>query len=140
MSEKIEKLSIYTDGASRGNPGPAGIGIVVTRNGKILYEDEKYLGKHTNNEAEYRAIIKALEIGERYKAQKLNITSDSQLVIKQLKGLYRVKAKNLKPLHEKIKQKEEKFKEVKYKHKNRTNKYIERADQLANKALNLKNY
>ena len=107
--KKIDELELYTDGASRGNPGPAGIGIVAVKDNKILYEEKEYLGKQTNNEAEYKAIIKALVLGEKYRSKRLKITSDSELVIKQLKGEYQLEASNLKPYYRKIKKKEEKF-------------------------------
>jgi len=135
-SGQIIQLELYTDGASRGNPGPAGIGIVAVKDSNILYEEKEYLGKHTNNEAEYKAIKKGMELGKRYKAQKITVISDSELVTKQLTGKYEVKAPNLQPLHQEIKQKEKQFKQVNYKHRRRNNKYIQRADELANKALN----
>jgi len=134
-TSQITQINIYTDGASRGNPGPAGIGILAVKNNKILYEDKEQIGKHTNNEAEYKAIKKGLQLAKRYKAQKITVTSDSELVTKQLKGEYQVKAPNLQPLHQEVKKKEKQFKEVKYQHRKRNNKYIQRADELANKAL-----
>lgn len=130
------KLHLYTDGASRGNPGESGIGIVAVKDDKILYEDKEYIETHTNNEAEYRAVIKALELAERYEASEISLTSDSELMVRQLNGRYDINAKNLRELYEQVKEKEKNFKEVKYDHAPRENHYIERADKLANEAIN----
>ncbi|RMG01253.1 MAG: reverse transcriptase-like protein [Nitrospirae bacterium] len=89
---------IYSDGASSGNPGPAGIGAVVTV-GEKQYEISRSIGIATNNMAEYQAIISALEIAKREGADGVEIYLDSELVVKQLKGEYRVKNEGLKPLY-----------------------------------------
>lgn len=97
-------VNIYTDGGARGNPGPSGIGLVIyDENQNIIYKNSKYLGIKTNNEAEYAALINALEWLENNKdnfsISKVNLFSDSQLLVRQIQGVYKVKASHLKPLH-----------------------------------------
>ena len=93
------EISIYTDGASRGNPGNAGIGaVILDSNGFCLMELSEGIGIATNNEAEYTALIRALEAAKKLGAQKVNVYADSELVVKQMKGKYAVKAPGLKPL------------------------------------------
>ena len=94
MSDAAE---IYIDGASRGNPGEAAYGVVARRNGRIV-EMAEYLGKATNNEAEYRGLIAALVWAVDEGLRRVEIYSDSQLVVNQILGSYRVKADNFKPL------------------------------------------
>ncbi|MFA6250602.1 MAG: ribonuclease HI family protein [Candidatus Shapirobacteria bacterium] len=96
-------ISIYTDGGARGNPGIAGYGFVLKNDtGDILYQGKKFLGVKTNNEAEYLGLIAALayltDHLSAYSPASLNIFSDSELLINQLRGRYKVKAPNLKPL------------------------------------------
>jgi ribonuclease HI len=87
-----EKVIVFCDGGSRGNPGPAASGVVIkTTNGKILGEYCEYLGKKTNNFAEYSAVILALQELHKMKIEKADFFLDSQLVVQQLNGNYRVK-------------------------------------------------
>ena len=94
------KLTIYSDGGSRGNPGHSAYAIVVTENGRIIHENSEYLGINTNNYAEYRGliagIVKALEL----KADEVEFVMDSELVIKQMNGEYKVKSGNISGLHD----------------------------------------
>ena len=86
----MRKLLIYTDGASRGNPGPAGIGIVICdESGKVVKQYEEFIGNATNNFAEYRALIKALELASNFPVSEIDCFSDSELMVKQLIGEYR---------------------------------------------------
>jgi len=97
---KIEKAVLYTDGASRGNPGPAAIGAVIKDGqGRVLARISKRIGRTTNNQAEYRAVIAALEEAVRLGAAGVEIKSDSELVVRQINGRYRVKNPGLKPLY-----------------------------------------
>jgi ribonuclease HI len=97
---KIEKVVLYTDGASRGNPGPAAIGAVIRDvQGGILTRISRRIGKTTNNQAEYQAIIAALEEAKRLGAASVELRSDSELVVKQINGRYRVKNIALRPLY-----------------------------------------
>lgn len=95
-------LTINVDGASRGNPGKAGIGAVIRGGDNTIIERVgKYIGIATNNIAEYQALILALETAKQIGAEKINIYADSELMVKQIKGEYRVKNEGLKPLYQK---------------------------------------
>ena len=96
------RATIYSDGASSGNPGPAGIGAVVIVDGNKETISE-FIGTTTNNVAEYTALIRALEIAKKRGAREVEIFLDSELIVKQLNGQYRVKNKGLQPLFEKVK-------------------------------------
>ena len=93
-------LNVFTDGGSRGNPGLSGYGVVVKTDHKTIYRESKSLGIKTNNEAEYYALISAISwlIQEKPSAEKIVFHSDSELVIRQVQGIYKMKAQNLKPL------------------------------------------
>ena len=94
-----KKIKIFTDGGARGNPGPAAIGIVIKNaSDKILKEYTEYIGTATNNQAEYKALIKALELAKSIKPSEINCYLDSELVVKQMKQEFRVKDKDLQPL------------------------------------------
>ncbi|MCH7640579.1 ribonuclease HI family protein [Patescibacteria group bacterium] len=101
-------LKIYSDGGARGNPGPSASAFVVIEEGKVIFKKSKYLGKNTNNFAEYTGVRMALDwLRKKYKkkgGERITLNVDSQLVVKQLSGEYKVKSKNLKPLILKIKE------------------------------------
>ena len=98
-----ERLIIYTDGASSGNPGPSAIGAVIRDGqGKVISRISRSIGHATNNQAEYRAVIAALEEAARLGAGEVDIKSDSELVVKQIKGRYRVKKATLRTLYQKV--------------------------------------
>ncbi|MFH0948705.1 MAG: ribonuclease HI family protein [Elusimicrobiota bacterium] len=102
----MRELVIHIDGASRGNPGPSGIGIVVRDiSGKIIKNVKKYIGIVTNNTAEYTAFLTAIDEAEKLGANKIKIFLDSELVHKQYLGEYRTNDKNLKELLKKIREK-----------------------------------
>jgi ribonuclease HI len=92
------KPIIFIDGASRGNPGPAAIGVQITSNGKILVQVAEKIGLTTNNQAEYLALIRALIETKKLGARNAAIFSDSELLVRQIKGVYKVKDENLKLL------------------------------------------
>ena len=101
----VKKAIIHADGAARGNPGPAAIGATIkNENGSLHARISQRIGTTTNNQAEYRAIIAALEKAIELGASQVDIYSDSELVVKQINGKYRVKKATLKPLHQKVKQ------------------------------------
>ncbi len=94
------RILIYTDGASRGNPGKAGIGVVICDGEhNVLDEIAEYIGEATNNVAEYRALIRGLERALEYHPLEVEIFCDSELVVKQMNGQYKVKAPSILPLH-----------------------------------------
>ena len=98
-----KRLIIYTDGASSGNPGLSSIGVVIQDGqGRVISRISRRIGHATNNQAEYRAVIAALEEATRLGAEEVEIRSDSELVVKQLKGRYRVKKATLRPLYQKV--------------------------------------
>ena len=99
----INKVTIYTDGAARGNPGPAAIGVIIKdETGNTIATISRYLGATTNNQAEYRAIIAALEKAIALGARQVVLRSDSELVVKQINGLYKIKNTGLRPLYQKV--------------------------------------
>ncbi len=129
-----ERLIIYTDGASSGNPGPSAIGAVIKDGqGKVISRISRRIGHATNNQAEYRAVIAALEEATRLGAGEVEIRSDSELVVKQLKGRYRVKKATLRPLYQKVVQLIGSLETFNITHIPRTQN--READKLANKAL-----
>ena len=125
---------IFTDGASRGNPGHSGIGIAVyNKDDEIFDEISHYIGTKTNNEAEYTAVIRALEYMKHRNIKDANIFCDSQLLVRQLKGEYKVKAHTLIPLHKQVKKLIDELEDVKFQWiKREENSH---ADSLANKAI-----
>jgi ribonuclease HI len=91
---------VHVDGGARGNPGPAGIGVVVTDPaGAELARANDFIGVATNNEAEYRALLLGLKLASQLGAPEVEVVNDSQLVARQITGEYRVKKPDLKPLH-----------------------------------------
>ena len=136
------KVLIYTDGASRGNPGPASLGFVVYGPKKnstkwdmsaCLYESACLLGQNTNNFAEYSAVFSALKLCVQNKIQKLILKSDSEFLVKQLNGLYKVKSPNIKPLYQDCKKLAQQIPSTKFQHVYREQN--KRADELANLIL-----
>ncbi|MBP1927953.1 ribonuclease HI [Methanolinea mesophila] len=128
-------LTCYTDGASRGNPGPSAYAYLVCDRDRILDETGKFLGKATNNEAEYQAVIAALDAGARFSHGSVTVFSDSELVIRQLNGRYAVRAAHLLPLYRRVKEREGMFQNVEYRSVPRENPLIRRMDALCNRIL-----
>jgi ribonuclease HI len=132
---------IYTnsDGGARGNPGPGAIGVIVREDEKILTKYSATIGKFvTNNIAEYEALIKALELASKFTDDELTCVLDSELVVKQLLGEYRVKNQYLLPLFLKVQKLQENFKVIKYVHVSRENKFQIIVDELLNEELDRK--
>lgn len=129
---------IYTnsDGGARGNPGPGAIGVIVRKDGIILTKYSAKIGKFvTNNVAEYEALIKALELASKYTNKELTCFLDSELVVKQLLGEYRVRNKKLLELFLKVQKLQENFEKIRYKHVSRWNKFQQITDGLLNAEL-----
>ena len=102
---KVNRVIINADGASRGNPGPAAIGATIKdEQGRLIASISRRIGRATNNQAEYRALIAALEKATRLGVKEANIYLDSELVVKQINGKYRVRNPALKPLYQQVKQ------------------------------------
>ena len=129
-------LYAYTDGGSRGNPGNAAIGVLILgRDEKILKKHKEFIGHATNNQAEYRALIKALEFVSKLTNQEVVCTSDSEVMVRQLNGEYRVKDKKLMDLFAMVKKSEAKFEKVFYRHVTRDNNFIQIVDGMVNEEL-----
>ncbi|MFH1753981.1 MAG: ribonuclease HI family protein [Candidatus Omnitrophota bacterium] len=134
MSAK--RLLIYIDGAARGNPGPAGIGVLILdENREKIKEYFKYLGKATNNIAEYNALVYALQEAHMLGVKDVVIHMDSELVAKQIKGEFRVKNAKIKPLFDQAIHLINGLDKIEIKHIDRS--LNKEADKLANRAINL---
>lgn len=128
------KLIIYTDGGARNNPGPAGIGAVIYDEQKnIVAEISEYIGEATNNQAEYRAVVAAIKKARDLGASELDFYLDSELVVNQLKGNFKIKNKDLAPLFVQIYNTSLDFKKVSYNYVPR--EMNKEADKLVNIAL-----
>ena len=133
---KYDKIYVYTDGGARGNPGPAAIGIMIYDEKKqLLLAHKERIGNATNNIAEYKALIKALDLVEKFSPNEIRCFLDSELVVMQLNGRYRVKTPHILDLFSELKQREKQFKKIVYHHRMRTDELISRCDQLVNDAL-----
>ncbi len=128
-------ITINCDGGSRGNPGPAAIGIVIRKDGIKIDSCSEYIGKATNNVAEYMSLIRSLEIAVKHTQGQVHVFMDSQLVIMQVTGKYRINKPHLKKLYDRVKENESSFKEVIYAHVRRDNLNQSEADALVNQAL-----
>jgi ribonuclease HI len=132
--EGSDVLEVFTDGASRGNPGPAAVGVLFRqKEGPDLAEHCESIGKATNNVAEYKAVVAALEHARRWKVSRVHLFMDSELIVRQLHGVYRVKSPDLRPLFQQAVFLSKDLKEFKVKHVKRA--LNAHADALANKAL-----
>jgi ribonuclease HI len=134
MIKKGQTLILRTDGASRGNPGHAAAGVVIEdTEGKLLARGKKYLGKLTNNQAEYSALILGLRSVARYEPGAVTIYMDSELIVNQMNGRYQVKNVDMKPLYEEAKGLVASLASVSFTHVPRAENHL--ADALANEAL-----
>ena len=132
---------IYTnsDGGCRGNPGPGAIGVIVRKNGEILTRYSAKIGNNvTNNIAEYQALIKALELVSNYTKDELTCYLDSELVVKQLLGKYRVRNPTLLELFLEVQKLQENFTRIVYKHVSRWDEFQQICDELLNEELDKK--
>ena len=130
------RLILYSDGASRGNPGVSAIAfMILSEDGKSLKKYSKYVGIRTNNQAEYEALISALEFASTLTDQEVTCNTDSELVVKHLNGEYQVRNPKLKILWLRIQELEQRFRRVTFKNVPRTDIHIEQVDRLANRTL-----
>ncbi len=128
------QVTIYSDGGARGNPGPAGIGAVIyDENKKEIATISRFIGKATNNQAEYEALIAALEKAKNLKLKDLKVYLDSELIVKQINREYKVKDKDLAKLFIKVYNLIQSFEKINFYHVRREEN--KRADQLANEAM-----
>lgn len=132
----LDMIRAYTDGGSRGNPGPSGIGVVLCdRDDRVLSTHKEYLGAATNNEAEYTAVLRALELAAGLTRGEVVLTSDSELVVRQLRGAYAVREARLAALVARVREREAPFRRVRYVHRPRLTGHLALADRLVNEAL-----
>jgi ribonuclease HI len=132
MSED-KQIDVYTDGGARGNPGPSAVGVVFQKNGKIVDSFRQYIGDTTNNQAEYQAVILALEKAEEQGYTHLNVYMDSLLVVEQINRRYKVKDAGLAKLFVEVWNKIQSFQSITFSYIPRE-KNVE-ADRLVNEAL-----
>ena len=136
MSKAVRAIKLYTDGGSRGNPGPGAIGLLILDEQDNLIDSFKEcIGRTTNNRAEYQALIKGLDLAARHTRDSVHCYLDSELVVKQMTGAWRLKDDELRALYHQVKDKERPFGEVVYTHVRRTDPNMRKADKLVNAAL-----
>ena len=132
-----KELIIHIDGVARGNPGEGGIGVIIeTPDGETVEEIGRYIGVTTNNYAEYEALLTALKTAVKYNPSKVTVFSDSQLLVRQMNGIYQIKSKHLIPLYKQSRSLIDKIGNVIIIHVPREKN--KEADKLANRAVNLK--
>lgn len=129
-------MRIFTDGASRGNPGPAAIGYIFVINSKQWHSGSKFIGRNTNNQAEYLAIVEALKEARKFTKGKIKLYSDSELVINQINRDYQIKKDHLSQLCRKVHELVVMFEKVSFYYVTRENQFIRQADSLCNECLN----
>ena len=127
----VQSLVVYTDGGSRGNPGPSASGVVImTTNRQVLEQFGVYLGVTTNNQAEYQAIELALKAASKFNPSQIDFYMDSELAARQLNGIYRVKNPDIKPVFERIKKLAQPYKTT-------FNHVMRESNRLADEQVNL---
>ena len=133
---RLQRINIYTDGGSRSNPGPSAIAVIICDDeGNCLKEHSDYIGDATNNIAEYRAIICALELGTSHCRKEVRLYSDSQLAVRQLNKDWRINAPHLRDLALEVEAKTRLYQKVSFAFVSREHPIIARADELVNEEL-----
>jgi ribonuclease HI len=129
----MSRVTVNVDGGARGNPGPAAIGVVLRGDGEVLEEVGETIGEATNNVAEYRALLRGIELAATHGALELELIGDSELVVRQVEGRYKVKNPGMKELHEEVKRALREFDSWSIRHVRRAENAD--ADRLVNQAL-----
>lgn len=133
-ARRFDELHVFIDGAARGNPGPAAIGVLIlTRQGRRVAAFGEAIGEATNNFAEYTALVHALRLLSAYEVDRLRIYADSELVVRQIRGLYRVRERSLRSLHSQVMSMLGRYRDWSIQHIPREEN--READRLANQAL-----
>ena len=135
LIKKADILKVYTDGAARGNPGPAACAFIFVHKDEIIHEGCDFIGTATNNTAEYQAIINALKTAESFHRGHLHVYSDSNLAVQQINKKWKINKLHLSKLCSKVYQLCEKYEKVEFFHVGRSNPYIKRCDTLCNERL-----
>jgi len=134
--EVLKEIMVFTDGAARGNPGPAAIAYAIfDSSDRCLEKEYQTIGKRTNNEAEYEALLWALDRAEEFTGESAKFHSDSELMVHQVNGVYKVKAEHLKLYVEQACEKARRFRHFKLVYLPRENPKIQLVDSLVNEAL-----
>ncbi len=134
MIKKTEATTFHVDGGARGNPGPAGYGVVVKdAHGKIIDRLSEYLGEQTNNVAEYSGLLAALEYASNHHLTRVRVFADSELMVRQMTGHYKVKSPGLQPLFQRAQALAAKIPDFRIEHVRR--EFNRGADALANQAM-----
>lgn len=133
MAEALAKLVVNVDGGARGNPGPAAIAAVARAGGEVLAERGERIGRATNNVAEYRALLLGIELARTLGAGELELVGDSELIVKQVKGEYKVKDATMRELHGEVKRALRDFDRWSIRHVRR--EHNAEADRLVNETL-----
>ena len=129
----MSRLTVNVDGGARGNPGPAAIGVVLRADGEVLEEVGETIGEATNNVAEYKALLRGIELAAGRGAEELELIGDSELVVRQVEGRYKVKNAGMKELHEEVRRALREFDSWSIRHVRRAENAD--ADRLVNEAL-----
>jgi ribonuclease HI len=130
----MSRVTVNVDGGARGNPGPAAIGVVLRNgDGSVLKEVGETIGEATNNVAEYRALLRGIELAAVRGAEEVELIGDSELVVRQVEGRYKVKNAGMKKLHEEVKRALRDFESWSIRHVRRAENAD--ADRLVNEAL-----
>jgi len=129
----MSRFTVNVDGGARGNPGPAAIGVVLRDGGEVVEEVGETIGEATNNVAEYRALLRGIELAAEHGATELDLVGDSELVVRQVEGRYKVKNAGMKKLHEEVKRALRGFDSWSIRHVRRESNAD--ADRLVNEAL-----
>lgn len=136
ITTDVNRVIVYTDGGSRGNPGPSAAGyIIMNDREQVIHEGGMYLGITTNNQAEYQGVRMGLEKAHELGARQVDFRIDSLLVVNQMKGVYHIKNRELWPIHERIKELIGEFEKVTFTHVKR--EFNQLADSMVNKVLDL---
>lgn len=135
-SELVDTVVVHSDGAARGNPGPAAIAYAIyDEQGSLLEDGAKCVGRRTNNEAEYEALLWAMERARRHTSRTARFRCDSELVVRQVKGIYKVRKERLKPLLERVRAMARHFERFEIVHVRREDPGAVHVDALANEVL-----
>ena len=129
------EITIYTDAASRNNPGKAAYAFIFVEKKSVFFSFSKYLGKKTNNEAEYDAVINALKEAANQEFKKIKLYSDSELVVKQINGEYKIKQDHLKKKVEEVRILEKYFEKISFENVSREDEFIQICDRMCNAVL-----
>jgi ribonuclease HI len=138
LDEMLDEVWLYTDGAARGNPGPAAAGFRILKSSdELLFEHAEPLGNRTNNQAEYTALIGGLKACHTYTRNRVRVGSDSELMVNQMRGAWRVKHPELRRLHQEAQAQAASFQKVSYDHHRRSHPEIAQVDRALNRLLDL---